>query len=179
VNHDKIVAGVKLLLEGLDCDLHDQNYIDTPERVAKAYRQMFTPVEKGWATFDESYTDLILLRDHTLWTLCPHHLLPVHLRVSIAYIPKGRVIGLSKLARVLHEINRGPMLQEAFTEEALKMLLTLTGSSSGVCLVEGEHGCMRMRGVRTPGDVVTFRFQGEFEDPRLQDRVWQLVRRRH
>lgn len=173
----KIEQGVKLMLQGLGCDLRDQNFQDTPERVAKVMRQMFSSPEKGWATFDEDTTDIVLLRSHQLYTLCPHHLLPVRMVVSIAYRPNGRVIGLSKLARVLQEVNRGPMLQEAFGKAAVDLLCTLTGAHDAMCRIEGEHGCMRIRGVRTQGDVVTEYACGEFLDPEARKRFYSMLRR--
>lgn len=175
MNHDKIVAGIKLVLQGLDCDLKDQNFLDTPERVAKVYRQMFYSSEKSWATFEEQYSDIILLTNHEIITLCPHHLLPVTMRCSIAYKPRGHVIGLSKLARVLQEVNRGPILQEAFTDSAAKLLGDLTGTPDVACHVSGQHGCMRLRGVRTRGEVTTMKFLGAFESEPLQSRFLSLV----
>jgi GTP cyclohydrolase I len=173
----KIEAGAALILEGLGCDLNDQNFEDTPRRFARSLVQVFRPQrEQAWTTFDEGYTDFVLLRDHEIWTFCPHHLLPVRMEVSIGYIPSGRVIGLSKLVRVLHETNRGPMLQEAFTHRSLELLLQLTGAESGACLVKGEHGCMRLRGVRTHGDVITRRYTGQFlTDPRMQNQFMHML----
>lgn len=175
MNADLIEEGVKLILQGLSCDLNDHNFQDTPARVAKCYRQMFASSEKGWNDFVETYNDLILLRGHELWTLCPHHLLPVCMKVYIAYKPVGRVIGLSKLARVLQEVNSGPLLQERFTFEAAKLLGDLTGAKDVACLVVGEHGCMRIRGVKTDGDVVTQTYFGCFNEPALQTQFMNLV----
>jgi len=179
MNSEKIEAGMKLILQGLDCDLRDPNFEDTPARYAKSLRQIFGgSQEKTWNDFQETYSDLILLRNHVVHTLCPHHMLPVRMEVCIAYIPNGRVIGLSKLARVMHEINRAPLLQEAFTYQVLDLLLNLTGAQSGACLVQGEHGCMRIRGVKTDGDVITSSFKGEFLEPLRQQQFFQLIGRR-
>jgi GTP cyclohydrolase I len=179
VNSSKIEQGVRLVLEGLGCDLKDQNFKETPERVARVYRQMFTSPEKGWATFEEQTTDIVLLRSHELYTLCPHHMLPVRLVVSIAYRPVGHVIGLSKLARVLQEVNRGPMLQEAFGKAAVDTLQSLTGCQDAMIRVEGEHGCMRIRGVKAKGntDVVTEFATGYFLEPEGRKHFYSMLRR--
>jgi GTP cyclohydrolase I len=181
MNHSKIEAGVRLLLEGLDCDVKDRNYAETPERVARAYEEIFTPKDTEYATFSEQYTDFILLRGHVLWSLCPHHLLPVRLRVSVAYIPNGEVLGLSKLARVLHDCNPGPVLQEAFTREVADRIDTIANGNYGVAvLVEGNHGCMQMRGIKSGGDIVTYRLTRSFLDKsHIQDRFFQLIGNGH
>lgn len=180
MNHSKIEAGVRLILQGLDCDTKDRNYAETPERVARAYEEMFQVADTEYATFDEAYSDFILLRDHTVWSLCPHHLLPVRLIVSVAYIPNGQVLGLSKLARVLHDCNPGPVLQEAFTREVVGRINYITGSNHGAaCLVRGTHGCMQIRGVKSSGDVVTYKLTGDFLDiPHIQNRFFELTRSR-
>lgn len=179
MNHGKIEAGVRLILAGLGCDTKDRNYAETPERVARAYEEIFTAKETEYATFEESYADFILLRSHILWSLCPHHLFPVKLSVSVAYIPNGEVLGLSKLARVLSDCNSGPLLQEAFTREVVSRLDSIAPTHGAACIVEGNHGCMQIRGVRTQGDVVTTAFTGIFlSDPELRMRMFQLTSKR-
>jgi GTP cyclohydrolase I len=177
VNHGKIEQGVRLILQGLECDAHDPNFAETPERVARAYEEMFAVDEDNeYTTFTEAYADFILLRRHKVWSLCPHHLLPVRLIVSVAYIPAGKVLGLSKLARVLNDCNPGPVLQEAFTREVVSRLESIVSCSGVACFVEGSHGCMQIRGVKTDGDVVTSAFSGSFlANARLQDRFFQLI----
>jgi GTP cyclohydrolase I len=175
----KIEAGVELILKGLDCELQDRNYRDTPERVARMYAELFGPKDREWATFPEDFNDFILLRGHTLYTMCPHHLLPVDLRVSIAYIPNGHVLGLSKLARVLDECNTGPVLQEKFTKDCLRVLLEICpGVRGAACLVAGRHDCTRIRGVRSDADFITYKLAGDFATDRdLEKRFFDLTRR--
>src|SRR5258708_28963964 len=119
MNSHKIEKGVALILAGLEVNPTDHNYAETPERYARALVEMFSPPETEWATFEEDFSDFILLRGHTMWSLCPHHLLPVNFNVSLAYVPNGNVLGLSKLARLLYECNDGLLLQERFTKLAL------------------------------------------------------------
>lgn len=179
MNHSLVEKGVQLILKGLDCDTKDRNFAETPERYARALEELFTPKQTEWATFSESYSDFILLRGHVLWSLCPHHLLPVRMEVSVAYIPNGEVLGLSKLARVLHECNPGPILQEAFTRQVVERIDDITGDNHGAaCLVQGTHDCMQIRGVKTNGDVVTYKLTRDFLDkPHVQDRFFQLTGR--
>lgn len=174
-----IEAGVSQIIRGLGCDVRDTNFRDTPERVARMYAEMFAVKEREWAVFDEEYSDFILLKGHTLWSICPHHLVPVEFRVNLAYVPNGQVLGLSKLARMCDETNTGPILQERFTKDLVRTLLELVPSAKGAaCLVEGQHGCTKIRGVRSSAWFTTFRMEGCFrDDPSLEDRFFTLTGR--
>lgn len=178
MNSHLIEKGMNLILEGLGVDRKDRNFQDTPERYARALAEMFEPPDTNWATFPEPFTDFILLRDHRLYSLCPHHMFPVKLFVSVAYIPNGNVLGLSKLARLTSECNRGPLLQEAFTNQMIRAIESVCRGTKGVaCLVEGKHGCMEMRGVKSDAHFLTYKFSGEFEkNERLQDRFLALCK---
>ena len=180
MNHSQIERGVQLILKGLNINPNDHNYLDTPERYARALDEMFNPKETEWATFKEDFSDFILLRGHQMWSLCPHHLFPVNFNVSLAYIPNGHVLGLSKLARLLHECNRGPLLQEAFTKAAISKLHEICPSVQGAaCFIQGEHGCLSMRGVKSDADFVTYHLDGVFAaDKSLEERFFNLVRKR-
>lgn len=179
MNQHLIEKGAKIILEGLGADTKtDRNFTDTPERYAKALMEMFNPPETEWNAFDEDFNDFILLRDHRLYSLCPHHLFPVKLFVSIAYIPNGKVLGLSKLARLMHECNRGPLLQEKFTKDVIAFLEKICHGVRGVaCLVEGKHGCLEMRGAKSDAHFFTYKFTGEFAlNASLQDRFLALCK---
>lgn len=179
IDQHKLERGAALILEGLGADRRtDHNFTDTPERYARALMEMFTPKDTEWNSFKEDYNDFILLRDHRLYSLCPHHLFPVKLFVSIAYIPDGNVLGLSKLARLTAECNRGPLLQERFTKDVLAMLTKVCKRVKGAaCLVEGKHGCLEMRGAKSDAHFLTYKFMGEFEtNSQLQDRFLALCK---
>jgi GTP cyclohydrolase I len=180
MNSSQIEKGVRLILKGLNCDTKDRNFAETPERVARAYAEIFTPKETEYATFEEQYNDFILLRGYQIWSLCPHHLLPVKFTVHVAYIPEDVVLGLSKLARLVAECNRGPVLQEGFTSRIVEKLGEVLGNIRGAAaMVAGEHGCMQIRGVRTHGDVVTYSMSGEFkQDQCKQDLFFNLINAR-
>lgn len=179
IDQGKIERGVEFILQGLGVDIKDHNYLETPERVARMYQEMFGAKEREWATFEEAFSDFIMLKGHTLYGLCPHHLLPVELNVSLAYVPNGHVLGLSKLARICDETNTGPMLQERFTIEVLSKLEELCPSIQGAaCLIDGQHGCTKVRGVKSDGRFTTYRLSGVFkDDPELESRFFTLARR--
>lgn len=174
-----IAEGARLMLEGLGVDLGDSNFSKTPERVAKVMQELFVPKETEWPVFEEDYTDLVIMRGHVFYTLCPHHMLPVRIEASVAYIPNGHVIGASKLCRMLHECNTKPMTQEKLTQMALESVDTLTQNSShgAAVLLKGEHGCFQMRGVRSGANMVTLKYSGEFQlNELLQQRFLTLVK---
>lgn len=179
MNMSKIERGVSLILEGIGVDLRDRNFLETPERVARFYQEMFGRKEQEWATFPEEFTDFVLLRDHLMYSLCPHHLLPVEFNVSVAYVPNGEVLGLSKLARVLEECNSRPLLQERFTKDVTTKIDDICkGTLGAACLIEGVHGCTKIRGVRTGAKFITYHLEGVFkEDPTMEKRFFELVRR--
>lgn len=166
-----IEKGVSYILKGLEIDERDGNFIETPERVARWYAELFGQESGEFASFKEEYTDFILLRGHKMWSLCPHHLLPVELKVSLAYVPGRDVLGLSKLARLLNECNDGPLLQERFTKVALTAINNATNRTclGAAVLVQGIHGCMRIRGVKSEADLLTYKFEGCFDDKRFGD----------
>lgn len=174
-----IIAGATMILEGLGVDLSDHNFNTTPQRMLKVYKEMFAPPETEMPAFDEDYTDIVVMRDVEFYTLCPHHMLPVQIKAHVAYLPKGKVIGASKLIRMMHDANRQPMTQEKLTDEIIRKVEFYTGESSrgaGVMLT-GAHGCFSIRGVRCPSaKMITAKFTGEFhEDGRMQDRFYHLV----
>lgn len=175
-SHNKIEKGVELILEGLGCDIKDRNFLETPERVARFYSEMFSPKERAWAVFPEEYNDFVLLKHHKMFSLCPHHLLVVEFDVSLAYIPNGSVLGLSKLARIFDEINTAPLLQEKLTKDVLVKLDEICrGIRGAASLVIGQHDCTRVRGVRSEAKFVTYKLMGEFkEDKTLEDRFFRL-----
>lgn len=178
MNAFKIEAGVELILEGLGVDLEDHNFKDTPERVAKVYKELFTPKKTNWPVFDEQFTDMVMLRNFEFYTMCPHHLLPVKLVSTVAYIPNGKVIGASKLGRMQLEANRYPMTQEKLTFEIIEKvnLLTDKTAAGAAILMRGSHGCFQIRGLHTQADMLTFRFAGIFaDDIHLQSRFLNLA----
>ncbi len=177
-DYKAIEDGVYLILKGLGVDEFDHNFKDTPKRVAKVYKEMFDPPATKMPVFDEQYTDMVMLRNHTFFTMCPHHLLPVELVTTVAYIPDGRVIGASKLGRIQHMVNRYPMTQERLTHEILEKLNNLTDHTAkgAAILMKGKHGCFSIRGLHSQADMVTLKYAGCFEDDqKLQQRFMTMA----
>lgn len=178
MNYSQIEDGMRLIMKGMEMDLNDPALSPTPERYRRFLQELFDSKEPSWATFLEDYTDFVLLRKHKLWTLCPHHFLSVEMEVSLAYVPSGMVLGLSKLARVLHDTNRGPVMQEKFTRDVLSRVKIICKGTKDVAIyVKGVHDCMRVRGIKSDASLITYRCEGIFDtDPVMQQRFFSLLR---
>lgn len=176
-NRELIERGAELILIGLGVDVKDHNFADTPKRVADVYQEMFCPPETGWPMFEEDFTDIVVLRHHTFYTMCPHHLLPVKIVANVAYIPSGKVMGASKLARVIHDINTMPLTQEALMDRVINRMRDLLGDHSkgeAISLI-GEHGCFAIRGVKSGADMATLKLTGAFKEPEWEKKFYHLV----
>jgi GTP cyclohydrolase I len=178
MNRKKMERGIVLLLEGMGCDLKSANYKDTPRRVAKMYKELFTPPRNNLRTFPEKHNGLVLLREHRAFGVCPHHLLPFEMRVHVGYIPDRKVLGLSKLARLVEGQLTAPILQEVLTDRIAEDLFSRTQAKGAGCVISGQHGCMRCRGVKTTGDVVTSSMHGVFLlNPTAREEFLRLIGR--
>ena len=170
----------RALLVALGTDPADAGVADTPRRMAAAYAELLTPVPFEATTFpnDAGYDELVVARDISFHSLCMHHLLPFHGVAHVAYLPGERIIGLSKLARVVESFSRDLQVQEQLTVQVADWLeRTLAPRAVGVVL-EAEHTCMSLRGVRKPGSrTVTSALRGQLrEDARTRSEFLALVR---
>ena len=169
----------RALLEALGYDTEDEVLNQTPRRVAAAYAQMLTPVEFELTTFpNEGYDELIVARSIQFHSLCMHHLLPFVGVAHVGYLPEGRIVGLSKLARVVEHYARDLQVQERLTAQIAGCLQDhLSPKGVGVVL-EAEHMCMSLRGVQKPGTkTVTSALHGLIrDDPRTRQEFLALVR---
>lgn len=172
-------AAAKALLEALGYDTGREVLRDTPRRVAASYAQMLTPVAFEFTTFpNEGYNELIVARSIHFHSLCMHHLLPFVGVAHVGYLPEGRIVGLSKLARVVEHYARDLQVQERLTEQIASCLQEhLSPKGVGVVL-EAEHMCMSLRGVQKPGTrTVTSSLHGVIrDDPRTRAEFLALVR---
>lgn len=162
MNQRLMEEGVRTLLKGIGVDLDGPNYRDTPRRVSKMYRELFSPARNNLRSFPSTYGGIVVLRDHRVVGVCPHHLMPVHMRVYLGYLPAKRKLGLSKLARAVEEHLTGPVLQEDFTERVATSLEERLDPKGVGVVISARHGCMQSRGVRTHADVVTSSMRGVF-----------------
>lgn len=162
MDRDKIEAGVRLILEGIGEDLSREGLADTPRRVADMYGEVFAGLGQDAAehlrvTFGEEHQEMVLVRDIPLYSVCEHHLVPFIGRAHVAYIPgeSGRVCGLSKLARVVDVFAKRPQVQERLTSQVADTIVEHLGPAGVLVVIEAEHLCMSMRGVKKPGAITT------------------------
>lgn len=176
LNASKLEQGARLILEGMGVDMEDSNFKDTPKRVARMYSQLLTPQKNNWMTFPSPTKGMIVLRNHTVFALCPHHLLPVELRAYVAYIPNDKVLGLSKLARVVEQHLTKPIMQEELGDLTVDSLVTQLVPQGAAVVLAGTHGCMRYRGIETSGDVATMHLRGLFlHSPAAREEFYSVI----
>ena len=167
------------LLTALGAEIDSEHLRETPRRVAQAYAELLTPVPFNATTFpnDEGYDELVLVRDIPFQSLCAHHLLPFHGTAHIAYLPGKRIIGLSKLGRVVDLFARDLQLQERLTTQVADWLEERLEPRGEGVVVEAEHLCMSLRGVQKNGALtVTSALRGALkDDPRTRQEFLSLV----
>ena len=160
-------AAVVELLVALGRDPGDEHLADTPRRVASAYRELLTPQEFDLTTFpnDEAYDELVLARDIPVQSLCQHHMLPFHGVAHVGYLPNARILGLSKLARVVDLFARDFQVQERLTRQVANWLQQHLAPKGVGVVIEAEHLCMSLRGVRAGGSrTVTSAMHGALRE---------------
>ena len=159
---DKVAQGVRLVLEGIGEDPNREGLRKTPERVAKMYAECFAglyadPAAYFETTFDENHEEMVLVRDIPFYSMCEHHLAPFFGRAHVAYVPAedGRICGISKLARLVDAFARRPQVQERLTSQIADTLVEQLHPQGVIVVMEAEHLCMSMRGVKKPGSKTT------------------------
>ena len=174
MDKDKIKKAVSLFLEGIG---------EAPDRIAKMCEELFGGYEADAAghlekTFTSTQKGLVLEKDITFYSVCQHHLLPFYGKVHIGYIPDGKVVGLIKLAMTVEVFARRAQIQEQLTDQIADAMMDILAPKGVIVMVEAEHMCMTMRGIKKPGSrTVTYVTRGIFEkDTELQNRFFQMVR---
>ena len=165
MNHmdmEKIQEGVRLILEGVGEDPEREGLKKTPARVAKMYAECFAglyenPAEFFETTFDEHHEEMVLVRDIPFYSMCEHHLAPFFGKAHVAYIPAkdGHICGLSKLARLVDTFAKRPQVQERLTSQVADTLIEQLHPQGVIVVIEAEHLCMSMRGIKKPGSRTT------------------------
>jgi GTP cyclohydrolase IA len=183
-DHDKIRAGVRMLFEGIGLDPDDPRIVDTPDRVARMYDEIFAgllvdPASVVDKVFEEGHDEIVIVRDIPFSSTCEHHLVPFVGRAHVGYLPAvdGALTGLSKLARLVDVVAKRPNLQERITAEVADTLERVLRPRGVIVQIEAEHFCMTMRGVRKPGAVtVTSAVRGLMrEDARTRAEAMTLI----
>lgn len=168
VDHPRIERAVREILAAIGEDPDREGLRETPGRVARMYAELFgglhmDPREHLKKFFTEQYDEMVLVKDIDFTSMCEHHLLPFSGRAHIGYIPKGRVVGLSKLARVVEVVSKRPQVQERMTETIANLLIEELDVKGVAVVLEATHSCMTIRGVRKPGSLcVTSAMKGLF-----------------
>lgn len=182
-DHEKIKQGVRMILEGVGEDPNREGLVETPDRVARMYEEIFSGLYMDAAEplakrFHVAGNEMVLERDIVFYSTCEHHLMPFFGKAHVAYIPKGEVVGLSKIARTVEVFAKRPQLQEQLTAQIADAVNEQLHPMGVMVMVEAEHTCMTMRGVKKPGSkTVSYVTRGIFaEDTALQDRFFQLVK---
>ena len=183
MDKQKIMQGIRLVLEGIGEDPEREGLLETPDRIARMYEEicggMYESAEEHLKkTFTAENTEMVVEKDITFFSMCEHHMMPFYGKVHIAYIPDGKVVGLSKLARTVEVYARRLQLQEKMTVEIADALMKHLAPKGVMVLTEAEHMCMTMRGVKKPGSkTVSVVTRGAFEDnERLQNMFFRMVR---
>jgi GTP cyclohydrolase I len=168
VDLPRIEDAVREILAAVGEDPNREGLRETPRRVAKMYAEMFSGLHKDPRThlqkfFTEKYDEMVLVRDIAFDSMCEHHMLPFSGVAHIGYIPNGKVVGLSKLARVVEVVSHRPQVQERMTEDLANLLIDELDVKGVAVVIEATHSCMTIRGVRKPGSVcVTSAMKGVF-----------------
>jgi GTP cyclohydrolase IA len=176
-------AAVREFLLAIGEDPHREGLVDTPSRVARAAVEMFAGLRQDAAqtlarTFEIDHDELVIVRDIPMYSVCEHHLLPFHGEAHIGYIPShdGIVTGLSKLARLVDVFARRPQVQERITTQIADSLVTHLQAQGVIVVIEAEHLCMSMRGVRKPGSrTITSAVRGQLRSPATRAEAMSLL----
>lgn len=184
VDQAKIEQAVRMMLEAIGEDPDREGLRETPARVARMYAEIFSGMQEDprqyfEVLFNEDHDELVLIKDIPFYSMCEHHLVPFYGVAHVGYIPKGgRVVGLSKLARALEAVAKRPQLQERITSTVADCIMEQLQPYGVVVVIEAEHMCMTMRGVKKPGaKTVTSAVRGIFAtDPMARAEAFQLIR---
>lgn len=182
VNQDLIKQAVKLLLEGIGEDAEREGLLETPDRIARMYSEIFSGMEEDAGehlskVFSADNNEMVLEKDIVFYSMCEHHMMPFYGVAHVAYIPNGKVVGLSKLARTVEVYAKRLQIQERMTGQIADAIMKELKPQGAMVVLEAEHMCMTMRGVKKPGSkTVSIAARGVFEkEPELQDKFLQLL----
>lgn len=182
VDHEKVKEAVKMLLEGIGEDVSREGLLETPERIARMYEEICGGMDEDVAThlskvFSVDNNEMVLEKDIVFYSTCEHHLMPFYGKAHVAYIPDGKVAGLSKLARTVEVYARRLQIQEKMTGQIADAVMEHLQPKGVMVMLEAEHMCMTMRGVKKPGSkTVTVAARGVFKDNEaLQNQFFRML----
>lgn len=185
MDKEKIREGVKLILEGIGEDIHREGLIETPDRIASMYEELAAGYTDDAAKhlqkrFHVDDNDMVMEKDIQFYSFCEHHMLPFFGKAAVAYIPDGEIVGLSKIARTIEVYAKRFQLQERLTAQVADAIMDELAPQGVIVLIEAEHMCMTMRGIKKPGTkTVTVVTRGIFNDnEKLQNSFYRMLERR-
>ena len=176
INKNKIEKLIRQLLVELGENPNREGLIGTPKRFAELYEEIFSGFKMN-SELDVSFseeTNAIIARDIQFYSMCEHHMLPFYGRIHIAYVPNGKVFGLSKLVRLAEKYSRRMQIKERLTNEIANEI-SKRGVSGVIVIAEGEHLCMKMRGVRNNNSIMTIAYRGVFEEKGIRENILNLI----
>lgn len=183
IDQEKVKEGVRLILEGIGEDVHREGLVETPDRIARMYTEIVGGMEEDPGVhlskrFHVDRNDMVVEKDIVFYSMCEHHMLPFYGKAHVAYIPNGTVVGLSKIARTVEVFARRLQLQEQLTTQIADAFMEHLKPQGVMVMVEAEHLCMTMRGIKKPGSkTVSVTARGAFEgNVELQNTFYQMIR---
>ena len=183
IDQEKIKEAVRLLLEGIGEDAGREGLKETPERIARMYGEICGGMDEDAGavlskTFTTEMTEMVLEKDIVFYSMCEHHMLPFFGKVHIAYIPDGKILGLSKLARCVEVYAKRLQLQERMTQQIAEAVMEHLSPKGVMVMTEAEHLCMTMRGIKKPGSkTVTYAVRGIFQEDVQQQQFFRMLER--
>jgi len=181
---EKIEKGVSLIIEGIGEDISRPGLKDTPSRVARMYSEIFsglkTPDEDLLKPIEgENHDEMVLLKDIPFYSICEHHLLPFFGKAHIAYIPSGKIVGISELVKALELLAKRPQVQERLTSQLADLILQKLKPKGCMVIIDAEHLCMSMRGIKKPGSkTVTSAVRGIFRSKQsTREEMLELIKK--
>ncbi|MBR9647536.1 GTP cyclohydrolase I FolE [Clostridium tyrobutyricum] len=182
MDETKIKKAVRMIIEAIGENPDREGLLQTPDRIARMYKEVFKglnqdPEKHLSKMFTLESDDIVLEKDIIFYSMCEHHFLPFYGKAHIAYISSGKVVGLSKLARTVEVFAKRPQLQERMTRQIADAIFKYLNAKGVMVIVEAEHMCMTMRGIKKPGSkTVTAVTLGTFNgDPKLIDQVYSMI----
>ncbi|MCL4378038.1 MAG: GTP cyclohydrolase I FolE [Actinobacteria bacterium] len=185
MNKKMIEEGVKLIIKGIGEDINREGLVQTPRRVADMYEELFCGIDKNPGDnldfmFDENHDEIIIIKDIPFYSVCEHHMVPFFGKAHIAYVPNdsGKIIGLSKLIRVLEVVSRRLQVQERLTTIVADTIMEKIKPKGTMVIIEAEHLCMSLRGVKKPNTItITSAVRGLFRrNPASRSEAMSLIK---
>ncbi len=182
IDEASIREAVAMILKAIGEDPNREGLVDTPQRIAEMYTELFMGVDKDpkkdlKVSYEEGHREMVIVRDIPFYSMCEHHMLPFFGKIHIAYSPNGRVFGISKLVRLVEKYSKRLQIQERLTKNIADELFS-QGVKGVVVLADAEHFCMKMRGVRNDATLTSSAYRGIYENKEEKESIMTMIRRR-